>query len=515
VDTIAQSGTCDALTNLWVAAGVGAISVAAIVPDLVAAPAMAGGEAAADSSIKVLATRLAEKAISGKQFAAQFTKDTVKTGVAIGGATLIAKLIVMSQMGATHNSLAAGESYDNDADAGTNIYANQVQQQQFYGAPLPDSELGADNAANQKFLAAQESRKSTFERYASVNNPNSLLSQLGLRFGSYLSTSGFSSVPQMLSSLLNPVRSFGSVLGPFINNTSFADANVTSANTYYGNIQFGYTKQEKALMASDPSYSMLENQQILEASGQTAAIKDKYGKCFDGSESLGEMLANGDIQRDSDGNVKADAGLCSLNNLTFTNNEFGVAMVFRYRVSNNYNNALDQLSQMQVVTKSSDPSASSDPIEAASGNAQQLAQQILANKNVTYDCGSSGQDDIKDAAAGKPGTAGAPLNPEILKLIATIGQTHQVCVSALESYHQGHSSDSYHYTGDAVDFGNLDGVYITGRNAPAQTIIKIAEDVLPKGTAFGQQQCGPSPPLPAGFSQFNDGCDHLHVQVAR
>ncbi len=161
-------------------------------------------------------------------------------------------------------------------------------------------------------------------------------------------------------------------------------------------------------------------------------------------------------------------------------------------------------------------------VNPAAGTAQQIAQQILNNPNVTYECGSSAQDDIKLAAQGKPGTAGAPISKAILQLIATIGQSHKVCVSALESYGQGHTTGSYHYTGDAVDFGNLDGVSITGRNAPALTIIKIAEDVLPNGSEFGQWHdpgtgalCGPAISFPAGFDQFDDTCDHLHVQVPR
>lgn len=161
-------------------------------------------------------------------------------------------------------------------------------------------------------------------------------------------------------------------------------------------------------------------------------------------------------------------------------------------------------------------------VAAASGNAKQLAQQILNNNKVTYSCGSSAQQDIQNAAQGKPGTAGAPINPEILKLIATVGQNHSVCVSALESYGEHHSDHSYHYTGDAVDFGSVDGVVITGRNAPALTIIHVAEQILPHGTKFGQWHdpgtgalCGPEISFPAGYSQFDDTCNHLHVQVPR
>jgi hypothetical protein len=164
----------------------------------------------------------------------------------------------------------------------------------------------------------------------------------------------------------------------------------------------------------------------------------------------------------------------------------------------------------------SGPNAGDTSTVAASGSTQQLAQQILANNKITYDCGSSAQVDINDAKDGKNGTAGAPVSSAILQLIATVGETHSVCVSALESYGQGHTTGSYHYTGDAVDFGSVDGVRITGRNAPALTIIQIAYSVLPKGSALGQSGCGSTPPAPAGWDPpFDDSCDHLHVQVPR
>lgn len=155
-----------------------------------------------------------------------------------------------------------------------------------------------------------------------------------------------------------------------------------------------------------------------------------------------------------------------------------------------------------------------------SGNAQQLAQQILSNNNIDLTClSSSVQQDVQDAANGQPGTAGAMTSAGILQVIAAVGQNHKVCVTAIQSDGQGHCNDEPksvcpndpHYTGNAVDFGSLDGVAITGRNAPALTIMQIADSTLSTG-AFGQSQCGATPPLPTGWSDFEDTCNHLHVQ---
>jgi hypothetical protein len=159
------------------------------------------------------------------------------------------------------------------------------------------------------------------------------------------------------------------------------------------------------------------------------------------------------------------------------------------------------------------------------GDAKQLAEEILANKkiNLSYvdKAGFSPKQDVEDAAAGKVGTAGAMTSAAILQLIATVSQSHSVSISAIQSGGQGHCNNipksacpyDPHYTGDAVDFDMLDGVSITGRNAPAVTIIKIAEGVLPTGSGFGQEQCGPAVTVPSGWITFDDTCNHIHMQV--
>jgi hypothetical protein len=160
---------------------------------------------------------------------------------------------------------------------------------------------------------------------------------------------------------------------------------------------------------------------------------------------------------------------------------------------------------------------------AVSGNAKQLAQQILSNHNINLSCYSSSvPQDVQAAADGKPGTAGAMTSSAILQLIATVVKDHNVCVTAIQSNGQGHSAGSLHYSGDAVDFGNLDGTLLTGRDSGSVTIIKIAEGILPKGSGFGQLKdpvtgalCGPLISLPDGFTQFADTCNHLHVQVPK
>ncbi|HEY5442673.1 MAG TPA: hypothetical protein VIJ68_03985 [Candidatus Saccharimonadales bacterium] len=169
-------------------------------------------------------------------------------------------------------------------------------------------------------------------------------------------------------------------------------------------------------------------------------------------------------------------------------------------------------------------------IATASGNAQQLAQQILSSSNVDTSYSSSVKADLQDAAAGKVGTAGAMTSAALLQLIVTLAQNHKLAITAIQSNGQGHCNntpksgcpDDPHYTGDAVDFGSLDGVTITGRNDPAITIMKQAFSTLPGGSGFGQDACGgpgaqytTNSSLPKGDITFDDTCNHLHVQVPK
>jgi len=168
-------------------------------------------------------------------------------------------------------------------------------------------------------------------------------------------------------------------------------------------------------------------------------------------------------------------------------------------------------------TSSSTTTTSTTPVSA---NAQQLAQQILNNKNIQL-TGRLVLQDIQDAANGQPGTAGAMTSAAILQLILSVGQKYTVVVSAIQSGGTGHCNNTPksscpndpHYNGDAVDFSTLDGVALTGRDSGSLSIMNVAFGVLPTGSGLGQSQCGATPTLPSGWSTFQDTCDHLHVQV--
>ena len=167
----------------------------------------------------------------------------------------------------------------------------------------------------------------------------------------------------------------------------------------------------------------------------------------------------------------------------------------------------------------------SPPTPVPSGNAASLAQQILNNGRISR-LGRDVTVDLQDAAAGKAASAGAPLSATLLRLIATLGQSHSLDISALESGGTGHCNNTPkakcptdpHYNGDAVDIDSLDGHAVTGRNPAADTIISVVAPLMPYGSRFGQRGCPattPMPPLPTGVTEITDTCNHLHIDIPR
>lgn len=143
-----------------------------------------------------------------------------------------------------------------------------------------------------------------------------------------------------------------------------------------------------------------------------------------------------------------------------------------------------------------------------SGNAKQIAQDILANKNISY--AFSAGDDVRLAAQGKPGTNGAPIDIRLLQIVAALGKHHKLVVTAFESYGQGHSAGSDHYSGHAVDLDTIDGA------EAYQTITDYWELIRPysEGAVFLQGDCPGAKPPPQGMDrQPGDACNHQHISV--
>ncbi|MGH7192136.1 MAG: hypothetical protein ACREJM_01225, partial [Candidatus Saccharimonadales bacterium] len=368
---------CPALTDIWVGVGLGIANIAVQVASLPfggeATAAEGGGEAAVDAALSEqlslfdaseygtaaansgsFLSRVAIKSKAAGSFAKDFVKDTTKQVITIGALTLLARQLVTDEMGGSHSPVATDKSYNNSVDDGTNIYANQVDQRQFYGAPMTDASLTQDDKSNRASLALKENHQNAYNRYLAVDNPDSLVSRAAMASSGYLNRSFFSSLFRLGSTLFNPLKSLSSALSPLINHAAFATPPITSANTYYGNVQFGYTQQEESLIHDkNLTYGdLLANQYALDQSGKEDEINSKYGDCF--TKSIGDLLSSGDIKRNKNGDVLNDNSLCSPKSLGPDNSKYG-DLVFRWRLAHNYGNTLDQLSQEQEVTASDAP----------------------------------------------------------------------------------------------------------------------------------------------------------------
>lgn len=101
--------------------------------------------------------------------------------------------------------------------------------------------------------------------------------------------------------------------------------------------------------------------------------------------------------------------------------------------------------------------------ELPSGTVQQLAQQILANPNISYPFDASSRNGstkvvLQTLAAGQPAPVTCPstsirstsINPGILQFLVELGSQMKVGVNAITD--KCHSSGSNHYKGQAVDF---------------------------------------------------------------
>lgn len=162
-----------------------------------------------------------------------------------------------------------------------------------------------------------------------------------------------------------------------------------------------------------------------------------------------------------------------------------------------------------------------------SGNAQQLAQQIVSNANITYDSGSNGYiaQPFKDLAAGKLATSstGCPatqVSTHILQEILVLAQNHKVNISSLTT---DHTCGDAHTTGRALDINILDGKHLGSGNGPnqigsydvalADTLMSGALPALPPGSGFGDCDGHGIPTNGKQIVFFPDNCNHVHTQV--
>lgn len=307
----------------------------------------AGLQAAGQVTTRVIARTIATSV--GNVVRNMFTKKSLQqittTTVATVGATLLARLIVMQHMGAVTDGTAQGTMYADQIDMGGNINAQELDRKQNMGAPLTNQSVSQLRSIDQEFTRSQFASQSFFNRYFSITNPGSFMNRLAVTTGTHFNLQSLSSTMSSLPQILNPMNiltKLGNIFHPF--GKVSAASEVDKEN--YGNVQWGWTAAQEKAFTSDPKYEMLANQEALDDSGKEEDIQEDYGKCFE--KSIGQLLADGDIIRDANGNIVYDEGDCSPENLGMDNPDYG-DLVFRWRVAMRYSLGVDELLNQQEI----------------------------------------------------------------------------------------------------------------------------------------------------------------------
>ena len=392
-DTINKVATplCGALTNVYLAGALGVANIlVALIPGLNVAGGVGEGAvvAAGESVSRVIINRVAEKLlgqfgtklVTGASRTSAFVYDVGKSALTIAGITTVAKLVVAARAGQLNSGMAQGTDLANQADAGGNVAAGEIGRRGQFGRALNQTELAKSGQSDARFIAAQNQKNSAFDRYFAPSNANSMLSHVALSLSANANSGILNNMLRLAGSILQPMKSLGSVLSPLMGSRALADP----TNSSYGNVQFGWSEDEEKLIDSNSSYRMLDNQKFLDDSGKEKTIAAEYAVCFgylyddsgNGSYdvadpasnmkpneegTLGGLLSRGDITRDKDGNVVNNDKKCSPSSLGPSNSTYQ-DLVFRWRLAMSYNNTLDQLTSIQDPAE--DTSAASAPTTA-------------------------------------------------------------------------------------------------------------------------------------------------------
>jgi hypothetical protein len=348
---------CPAITSIWVAGGLTIGNLFAAV--FTGGESQAGEETAsqtASDALKAVVQPLIQKFVtregraSIRNTAQKYAVSAGKSAALTTGASYAARMIVLAEMGSFINGMDSND-FANQADMGFTAYGNQMTQQQQFGRPLTTTETKSVETEDRSYVALQNQSQGTYEKYFALSNPNSLFGNFAMQISSWK----FSDLPNLFTHI---PKLFATIFSPFSHLLigHAAAATASDVNSDYNMVQFGWSTAEEKLINDDPSYDPLVNAKILADSGQAPSIAKAYAHCFgylsddqgnltpDPNAQIGNLLTDGSIRRDSDGNV-IDSGNCSSSNLGPNNN-----MVFRWRLNESYQNTLNELVGVQNVS---------------------------------------------------------------------------------------------------------------------------------------------------------------------
>jgi len=345
---------------LWVGIGLGTVNLALqafgnIFTGGGASVAIDGGAAAAEVTATTIVRTIFSRVLStfttkaGLQSVGRFVVDNGKSiGVQAGLtaiATILARFIVLANMGTMENATAVGVPFANSADNGANQMSNSMMCQQYYGRFLTNAEAVKQNEKDAEVVRSYNASHGTFQRYFAISNANSLTSHIGYKMMGTLNRGFFANALDSFAKVFNPTSIAPRIFGSF-NSKAAAAGNVDTAN--YGNVQCGWTDDEYGIIQGNLTYkSVSENEYVLsQREDEVKKIEEKYDKCF--TEEIGTLLEHKDIIRNDAGDVNFSRGDCSPQQLGPKNPQYG-DLVFRYRIYHNRASTMDMYQEYDNV----------------------------------------------------------------------------------------------------------------------------------------------------------------------
>ncbi len=465
----------------------------------------AAGEIAAEVTAKAageVATNALERTLSDK------AKDVVlKLGrdtIVIGGTSILAKLLVLAHMGGNTTGLETGGSFANRADMGGNLHSNELHRTALMGRPQTPTEVLASRVQDQKDVAKQNQKASVFQRYLAMDNPHSLVANIG--FGM---TSKWGSSIQEHMGILRSVFSidFTKNLNVFSSLAPGRGVVAATANqtTNYDIVQWGWTNEELSIIQSNDTYKLIPNAELFDNRPDKDMIIQEYGDCF--TKSMGTLISSGTkIVKSKSGTI---TGTCSPENLGINNPTYGDG-VFRYRLTGMKQYVLDHLLAIQ------DPGADGAQPQTppTTGNIAgcparaDLQQQILSNPNIHFQSANP-KNDVTD-----PGKTG----DDVLCVVWNIAKQGNIPF-AITVFNTGHggcpTGKSNHCRGFGVDIGSvgtpdLNAVYrYIYNNKDALKINELIFSPTPDGLCTLKQGICSS----YDAKTLSEHRDHVHLAV--
>jgi hypothetical protein len=171
------------------------------------------------------------------------------------------------------------------------------------------------------------------------------------------------------------------------------------------------------------------------------------------------------------------------------------------------------------------PTAAASAATAVPAGSQTLAQQLVNSGRVSGESEAWAQlvaysngtmrSHVVDGKA-----RDCQISPVILGALKTVvDRGFSIKISSLNRFCTGQLTasgpNSYHYRnggGNAVDISVVNGVVSTGNTAQDRALIASMYTALPGPAGLGQLNCHGSLPVPNGWVQFNDSCNHNHFE---